>query len=382
MAVNLLSFASVMSTVGSVCLAILILLAMITVHEFGHYVAGKIFHFKINEFAIGFGPKLFSRTKKNGEVFSVRLLPLGGFCAFEGEDEENPHPDAFNNKRPWQRIIVLFAGAFMNYLLALLLIMISFFACGQLLLMAYRVDPADTTASGEYAINGLAFHDEDVIIRCEGKNIYLTSDLMSALEGKSEGDLVDFTVSRRTQEGRQVMDISVILRADADFENLTDTNTLWQCIGIYKQPLESGEGYQWQVYSMAYKGFGFFETIGRSFVYSFQIGGTIFKVLGQLLTGSLGLSAFGGPITTIRLTSEIASRGIQQFLEIAAYIGVNLAVFNLLPIPALDGSKIIFTVIEWIRGKPINRKVEAVIHAVGFVLLLGFAVLVDLLQLF
>ena len=382
MAVNLLSFASVMSTVGSVCLAILILLAMITVHEFGHYVAGKIFHFKINEFAIGFGPKLFSRTKKNGEVFSVRLLPLGGFCAFEGEDEENPHPDAFNNKRPWQRIIVLFAGAFMNYLLALLLIMISFFACGQLLLMAYRVDPADTTASGEYAINGLAFHDEDVIIRCEGKNIYLTSDLMSALEGKSEGDLVDFTVSRRTHEGRQVMDISVILRADADFENLTDTNTLWQCIGIYKQPLESGEGYQWQVYSMAYKGFGFFETIGRSFVYSFQIGGTIFKVLGQLLTGSLGLSAFGGPITTIRLTSEIASRGIQQFLEIAAYIGVNLAVFNLLPIPALDGSKIVFTAIEWIRGKPLNRKVEAVIHAVGFVLLLGFAVLVDLLQLF
>lgn len=382
MAVNLLSFASVMSTVGSVCLAILILLAMITVHEFGHYVAGKIFHFKINEFAIGFGPKLFSRTKKNGEVFSVRLLPLGGFCAFEGEDEENPHPDAFNNKRPWQRIIVLFAGAFMNYLLALLLIIISFFACGQLLLMTYRVDPADTTASGEYAINGLAFHDEDVIIRCEGKNIYLTSDLMSALEGKSEGDLVDFTVSRRTQEGRQVMDISVILRADADFENLTDTNTLWQCIGIYKQPLESGEGYQWQVYSMAYKGFGFFETIGRSFVYSFQIGGTIFKVLGQLLTGSLGLSAFGGPITTIRLTSEIASRGIQQFLEIAAYIGVNLAVFNLLPIPALDGSKIVFTAIEWIRGKPLNRKVEAVIHAAGFVLLIGFAILVDLLQLF
>lgn len=382
MAVNLLSFASVMSTVGSVCLAILILLAMITVHEFGHYVAGKIFHFKINEFAIGFGPKLFSRTKKNGEVFSVRLLPLGGFCAFEGEDEENPHPDAFNNKRPWQRIIVLFAGAFMNYLLALLLIIISFFACGQLLLMAYRVDPADTTYTENIDINGLSFHDEDVIIKCEGKNIYLTTDLMSALEGRQEGEKVQFTVSRKTEEGRQVMDISVILRSDADFENLTDTNTLWQCIGIYKQPLESGEGYQWQVYSMAYKGFGFFETIGRSFVYSFQIGGTIFKVLGQLLTGSLGLSAFGGPITTIRLTSEIASRGLQSFLEIAAYIGVNLAVFNLLPIPALDGSKIVFTAIEWIRGKPLNRKVEAVIHAAGFVLLIGFAILVDLLQLF
>ena len=382
MAVNLLSFAGVMSTIGSVCLAILILLAMITVHEFGHYVAGKIFKFKINEFAIGFGPKLFKHTKKNGEVFSVRLLPLGGFCAFEGEDADNPHPDAFNNKKPWQRIIVLFAGAFMNYLLALLLIVISFFACGQLLLMTYRVDPADTTYTENIDINGLSFHDEDVIIKCEGKNIYLTTDLMSALEGRQEGEKVQFTVSRKTEEGRQVMDISVILRSDADFENLTDTNALWRCIGIQQKFAEDGESYTWMVASAAYKGFGFFETIGRSFVYSFQIGGTIFKVLGQLFTGSLGLSAFGGPITTIRLTSEIASRGLQSFLEIAAYIGVNLAVFNLLPIPALDGSKIIFTVIEWIRGKPINRKVEAVIHAAGFVLLIGFAILVDLLQLF
>ena len=125
MALNLLAFSDVMKTIGSVLLAILILLAMITVHEFGHYVAGKIFKFKINEFAIGFGPALFNRTKKNGEVFSVRALPLGGYCAFEGEDEENSHPDAFNNKKPWQRIIVLFAGAFMNYLLERLLIITS-----------------------------------------------------------------------------------------------------------------------------------------------------------------------------------------------------------------------------------------------------------------
>ena len=208
---------------------------MITVHEFGHYVAGKIFKFKINEFAIGFGPKLFKHTKKNGEVFSVRLLPLGGFCAFEGEDADNPHPEAFNNKKPWQRIIVLFAGAFMNYLLALLLIIISFFACGQLLLMTYRVDPADTTYTENIDINGLSFHDEDVIIKCEGKNIYLTTDLMSALEGRQEGDKVQFTVSRKTEEGRQVMDISVILRSDADFENLTDTNALWRCIGIQQK---------------------------------------------------------------------------------------------------------------------------------------------------
>ena len=380
MTLALLSFAGVMRTVGAVCLAILILLAMVTVHEFGHYAAGKIFKFKINEFAVGFGPALLKHTKKNGEVISLRAFPLGGYCAFEGEDEENSHPDAFNNKKPWQRIIVLVSGALMNYLLALVLIMISFFACGQLLLMTYRVDPAESTQSG-IPVAGYTFCDEDVIIRCEGKNIYLTSDLMSALDGKKEGDLVSFTVSRKTDEGRKEMDVSVILRTDARFENLTDTDALWEAIGIAKQGAEDATQ-TYMVASAAYKGFGFFQTLGRSFAYSFQIGGTIFKVLGQLLTGDLGLSAFGGPITTIKLTSEIASRSLQQFLEIAAYIGVNLAVFNLLPIPALDGSKVVFTVIEWIRKKPLNRKVEGIIHAAGFVLLLGFAVLVDLLQLF
>lgn len=380
MSLALLSFAGVMRTIGAVCLAILILLVMVTVHEFGHYIAGKIFKFKINEFAVGFGPALLKHTKKNGEVVSLRVFPLGGYCAFEGEDEENSHPDAFNNKKPWQRIIVLVSGALMNYILALILIIISFYACGQLLLMTYRVDPAEYTQNG-IPIAGYTFCDEDVIIRCEGKNVYLTSDLMSALDGKKEGDLATFTVSRKTDEGRKVMDVSVILRADANFENLTDTNALWEAIGIAKQRAEDGTQ-TYMIASAAYKGFGFFETLGRSFVYSFQIGGTIFKVLGQLLTGDLGLSAFGGPITTIKLTSEIASRSLQQFLEIAAYIGVNLAVFNLLPIPALDGSKVVFTAIEWVRGKPLNRKVEGIIHAVGFVLLLGFAVLVDLLQLF
>ena len=108
----------------------------------------------------------------------------------------------------------------------------------------------------------------------------------------------------------------------------------------------------------------------------------MFTTLGQLLTGALGINKVGGTITTIKMTSEIVSYGFKYILEIMAYIGVNLAVFNLLPIPALDGSKVVFTAIEWIRGKPVNRKVEAIIHAVGLVLLFGFAIFVDLLQLF
>lgn len=364
-----LSVSSVMNTVLAVVLAILILLAMITVHEFGHYAAGKILKFKINEFAIGFGPKLFRRvSKKSGEAFSIRLFPLGGYCAFDGEDAEGDNPDSFNNKAPWKRIIVLISGPLMNYILALLLVIISLFSFGQMLFKVGAVTPADETYA-EYSLCA-----DDLITNANGRGIYLTTDLMSALKGKSEGDIVEFTVLR----GGEKQEVQIKLRADCDFENSEDTKKLWTALGIGTYQAEDGLNY-WSVGVESHR-FGFFETIGRSFVYSFKIAGTIFKVLGELLTGHLGLSSMGGPVTTIKLTSEIASQSFQNFLEIAAYIGVNLAVFNLLPIPALDGSKVIFCLIEWIFRKPIPRKVEAVIHAAGFILILVFAVLVDILQ--
>ena len=358
-----------MNTVWAVILAILILLAMITVHEFGHYAAGKALKFKINEFAIGFGPKLFKRvSKKSGEAFSIRALPLGGFCAFAGEDEEVESGDGFNDKAPWKRIIVLVAGPLMNYLLALLLIIISLFSFGQMMFKVTGVAPIEEKYA-EYALC-----ENDIICEADGKGIYLTTDLMSALKGRKEGDIVQFDVIR---DGKR-QTVEIMMRSDCDFKNSEQTNKLWNALGIGTYQAEDGVSY-WAI-SVENHRFGFFTTIGHSFVYSFKIAGTIFKVLGELLTGHLGLSAMGGPVTTIKLTSQIASQGMQNFIEIAAYIGVNLAVFNLLPIPALDGSKVIFCLIEWIFKKPVPRKVEAIIHAVGFVLILGFAVLVDVLQ--
>lgn len=405
-------------TIGSVILAILILLAMITIHEFGHYIAGKIFKFKINEFSIGFGPALFKhRSKKSDELFAVRLIPLGGFCAFAGEDgldeeettqaapfeemstdaatnavapaqEEKPVDKSgyFTNRPCWQRIIVLVAGAFMNYLLALILIMVGFFAYGQTMVAVYKAEDA----TGEYI--GYSLQDYDILLQVNGKNLYLTNDIAQALNGKKERELVDIRVSRAVNfrweadeegnehpkfDGREEITVKVMLRTDVNVNNSTDFDSVWKAIGIKYETSEAGEEYY--LASSLYR-FGFWETLGRSFVYSFQIAGSIFRILGELLTGKLGLSAFGGPVTTITMTSQIVSRGFRYFLEIAGYIGVNLAVFNLLPIPALDGSKVVFTIIEWVRGKPISRKVEAIIHAVGFVLLLGFAVLVDILQ--
>lgn len=405
---------NVWSTIGSVALAILILLVMITVHEFGHYIAGKIFKFKIDEFSIGFGPALCKRkSKKTGQVFALRLIPLGGYCAFAGEDgledaaetpsaqppAEEPFPEMaqkpenvppknvpqaaekavdksgyFTNRPCWQRIIVLISGALMNYLLAVLLIVICFFAYGQTMVAVYKAEPT-AEIPAEYQLQ-----DYDVLLAADGQALYLTNDLAIILNGKKAGDRVQMRISRvvewesDTPLRREEMDVTIVLRTDVNVENSSDLDGVWAALG-FQNDAESG----YQIAGALYR-FGFWETLGRSFMYSFKIAGSIFRVIGELFTGRLGLSALGGPVTTISMTSQIASSGGRGFLEISGFIGVNLAVFNLLPIPALDGSKVIFTAIEWVRGKPVNRKVEAIIHAVGFLLLLGFAILVDVLQ--
>jgi len=381
------------TAVLSIFLAVLILLAMVTIHEFGHYVAGRILGFKINEFAIGFGPAIFKRKgKKTGTTFSIRIFPLGGYCAFAGEDGEEeqteksevfdelkeegdeekksgvqPQGANFVDQAPWKRIIVLIAGAFMNYLLALILITVGFFAFGQ---PSYKIRSVDnnTEYSAEYSFVG-----GDVILTADGTTVYLATDLISALNGKSAGDKVGFTVLR---EGNRE-NIEIVLRSDCDFKNSSEVSKIWRALGAGTR--EEDGGLYWDVTAENCR-FNFGETLGRSFGYSFRMAGSIFKVLGELLTGNLGLNAMGGPVTTIKVTGQMAVQGFESFLQVASYIGVNLAVFNLLPIPALDGSKVIFCLIEWIFRKPVPRKVEAIIHAVGFVLILGFAVLVDIMQ--
>ena len=468
MIVNLLAngaVASAFKTAGYVLLAVLILMIMITVHELGHYLVGKAFKFKINEFAIGMGPAIFKRTMKSGEIFSIRLFPFGGFCAFDGEDQDGDDPDAFNNKKPWQRILVLVAGATMNYLLALLIIIISMSAYGQSTLgMQYgRHDEAIYGTSIEEQIPAdKSINDGEYIVSLtrDGKksNIYMTVDLISSLNHAKKGDVV----TAELISGGKTVKRDIILRSDVECKNLTEVTKAYDALGMgYAMQLEANGsspfikgdflikigapdveyknatfvytpddvayvlkdkavgdtvwfwttrdtkyvytfGSSWSAcektgegvmnylgiketarnyyVTATYVKYGFFKTIGHSFGYSFKIGGTVFRTLGQLLTGKLGLNAVGGTITTIKTTSEVISYGFRYALEIMAFIGVNLAVFNLLPIPALDGARVVFCVIEWIRKKPVSRKVEGIIHAVGLIVILGFAILVDILQ--
>ena len=444
-------------------LAVLGLMVMITVHEFGHYIVGKIFKFKINEFAIGMGPAIYKRTKKNGEVFSVRALPLGGYCAFEGEDEENPSENAFNNKAPWKRILVLLAGATMNYLLALVIIIVSTNVYGASTLQSSVVrqsaEYTESLQSGDYI---LSIKNGD-----KKTDIVLSSDLVSAVNHSKKGDLVYAEIIRNTGEESEYLTVPVRLREDVECKNLTEVNEVYSALGIgsamqivvrgdesgalktgdyiigYKtseeskdytyifdyedfkslvkdktagdklvfyvysngmytnNPIVLGEAwesvdkenekevlsyfrissYEYSYYTGGgYLKVGFFRSIPRSINYSVKIGGTILKTLGELISGKLGIRSVGGTVTTIVATTKIIRYGLVYALEIFSFIGVNLAVFNLLPIPALDGSRIVFCIIEWIRKKPVDRKVEGIIHAIGFIFILGFAVLVDLLQ--
>ena len=409
--VNLLSMASVMKTVGGVLLAIVILLAMVTIHEFGHYLVGKWLGFKINEFAVGFGPAILKkRSKKTGELFALRIIPLGGYCAFDGEDEgdepeqekpieaepfaemtadaeqtsvdasveevaEYPEPKGarFNDQKPWKRILVLLAGATMNYLLALFLIVVMFACFGR---PVYQVVKKEAPVTEEPTAVQTLTDEElpdtlqtgDVILKIDGKTMYMLTDYMDALDDKKAGETVDVLLVRNGEK----QTVTLTLTADADIQNMSDTSTLLAAMGF-----TAGEGMMTTTVRE-----NPFVLVGNSVMYSGKVGGSVLRSLGELLTGKLSIRSMGGPVTTITVTAEAASNGIVSFLSIASFIGVNLAVFNLLPIPALDGSKVIFCLIEWIRKKPINRKVEAMIHFVGIIFLFGFAILVDVLQLF
>lgn len=441
---NQLLAASAWARIGGIVLAIVILLAMVTIHEFGHYIVGKWLGFRINEFAVGFGPAILKkRSKKTGELFALRVIPLGGYCAFDGEDDaseeeekaernveqkaeetepfeelsaqrENPeniqndggsvalndengektdaetdYPEPqgkrFNDQPPWKRILVLIAGATMNYLLALLIILCMFAVSGRPVYEVVKHAPPENPHENAVQTYETGLQTGDVILEINGKTLYLITDYMSALDGKKKGDTVDVLVLR---EGKK-QTVELTLYEDSTAKSMSDANTVLFALGVAARAEVTNENDETVMQVVRGGGFdsatvkdGFFGVIGHSFVYSWKIGGTILRTLGELLTGKLGLSSMGGPVTTIQMTSEAATQGLGSFLNIAALIGVNLAVFNLLPIPALDGCKVIFCVIEWIRKKPVNRKVEAMIHFAGIIFLFGFAILVDLLQLF
>lgn len=362
------TFIEVLTTIGYVLIALLCLMAMVVVHEFGHYIAGKVLGFKINEFAIGFGPRIVKITnKKNGEIFSIRPIPLGGFCQFEGEDEEidaETNPKAFNNQKPWKRLIVLFNGAFFNFLSAIILISLVFTFFGQILPVVH------TVYEEGYVGSNAILQEGDVILAVNGKqmNVLMPDDATRAIA--KIGDTGYLTILRNGQTMKAEIRKSYVFQRDNEGNILTDENgnTL------------TAKAFGFTIYP-AYVKLNFFRSLGRSFGYCFFMVYKILWSIGQLFTGAIKFTeSAGGPITIISTMSNAVQSGFGVLCYVVCLISANLAVMNLLPLPALDGSRMVFTVIEWIRKKPINRKVEGVIHFVGIIILFAIAILADLFQ--
>ena len=429
----LCDFVSVMRTVGYVLLAFVVLMIMVLIHETGHYTAGKLLGFQINEFSVGMGPKVFSRKKKNGEVFSLRLLPLGGFCAFEGESDDTDNPKAFHKQKPWKRLIVLFSGAFFNFISAILIAIIVFSCYGETVFVVNNVYEYTTEANQQ-------LQSGDIIYKVNGKNVYM----LDTLGRYFTDDAMTFTVLRpKTVDGKtvyeqvQLHDITqqefvtvTISKIDGEFYS-TDSEarklkkndmvykvngeliseagqfySLWQqsdgaCIltvfdgeKTYDYTLDTSLylNNQLSIKESPYKGigispryekykFGFGESLARVVPYCCEVGMLVLRTIGGLITGAVGIESVGGPITTISMTSQVIQTGFGNVLMLIVLISVNLAVFNLLPVPALDGCQMIFVLIEWIARKPVNRKVQGYINGIGLIVLIVLMILIDILKL-
>lgn len=418
-----------------ILLALVILLVMITVHEFGHYIAGKILGFKINEFAIGFGPALFKRKRKDGEIFSIRALPLGGFCAFEGEDEEGkgedgkPNPEAFNNKPGWKRLIVLLSGVTFNFLFGVLTAAIYLMVSGfSVPVISGSVDSTEKTGSG--------LKSGDIVLAVNGKTIEAYRSFTSLIEdyGKDEtfvvtverdGNVIDIESAKHKYgafyyvydasyfDGKLFDENGVAIEMGDFLSNIMSQSTesettenAGKCEALktylstvykdkehtvsYADETEFAKlvdgGYFTYIQSGVSMGisfsyiaedYGFFEAILKAWPFCFYLCGMILSALAGLFTGATALKDMGGTVTAVSQIAEISQMGMSYLLLLLPLLAMNLAVFNVLPIPSLDGARAVFVIIEMIRRKPINRKVEGWIHTIGLFLLLGMVIFFD-----
>lgn len=354
--------------------AILILLLMITIHEAGHYFAGKLLGFGITEFSIGLGPKLLSRKMRSGETFSVRMLPLGGYCAFESEEAEDNAPQAreevfpetrdektvaedktaekrtFETRKPWKRILVLLAGPMFNLISAIVFSFIYILAAGYAVPTVSGFD-IDSETGERYAVQ---LEEGDVITAVNGKKITFMTSASDLFAETGKGESAVFTVER-----------------DGDTVD----------VEVEKQYIDAGEESGWRFgitteYIRRENGFG--GALLYCVPYTFELSWAIIGSFGMLFTGQIPLTDMSGPVGTVGIIASYSAANPMNILLFLPLIASNLAIFNLLPIPALDGARIIFVLIEWIRKKPVNRKVEGTIHAVGLMALLAFVVVIDL----
>lgn len=339
----------------SVVIAIVVFCVIILLHEFGHFIAAKLCGIYVKEFALGMGPVIFKKQGKE-TTYAIRALPIGGSCSFEedlGEDIDDagnvvqtpPNPRAFNRKPVWQRMIVILAGPIMNLLLGYIVVIIS--------LCTAPVMASTTIAEfRDQSVSSNVLQVNDEILSIDGTTIFSISDVTYKLQNSDrrsdDGNLVfDFTVRRNGEK--------VVLK---DVEFMTTENSDGST-GIY---------FDFRVYQLEKT---FINVVTEAFRECASTARLIFMTLIDLIRGKYGLNTLSGPIGVGTIIAEAVSKyTFSDFMYIVSLITINVGVFNLVPIPALDGCRFVFLVIEAIRRKPVKPQVEGMVHFVGFILLM------------
>ena len=339
----------VWSKVWTIAVALLFFGVIIMIHEFGHFICAKLCKVKVNEFSIGMGPAVFKK-KKGETTYAVRCLPIGGYVSMEGEDENSTDERAFNNKPLLQRILIVAAGAIMNLILGVIIMAVLLSTTKDLI----GTNTIHSFYDGATSVNyGLQAGDK--IVKIDGHRVFSERDL-SFLMGRSQDGVIDFTVERNGEK---------VELNDVKFQT-TEQNGVtlitYDFIIVGEKPT-------------------FKSALKNSFTQSASIARLVWLSLFDIVTGRYGASELAGPVGTVDIIADVTAsaatnRNMDDLLFIMALITINLGVANLLPLPALDGGRLFFLIIEAIRRKPINPKYEGYVHAAGLALLMLLMVFV------
>ncbi|HIT93685.1 MAG TPA: RIP metalloprotease RseP [Candidatus Faecivivens stercoripullorum] len=324
----------------SILLTLLIFAAIIIIHECGHFFAARLCGVRVNEFAIGMGPTLLRFGKKETR-YSLRLFPIGGFVAMEGESDQSNDPRAFCNQAVWKRMIIVCAGAVMNLVLGFVIILA--LTIPNKTLASTTIAEFSEGASTE--ASGLMVGDE--ITHINGRRMWVDSDIIFALSTDEDG-VVDMTVRR---DGEKV-----------SLENVVFTKENGTLVIDFK---------------VVGKQRGLINTLGYSLGKTASIGRLIWISIGQLVTGQAAISDLSGPIGTAQAVGEATKAGTSTVMNLFAFITVNVGIFNILPIPALDGGRLVFLLFEAVTRRRIKPEYEAYVHFAGFVLVILLFVFVS-----
>ncbi len=348
----------------TVIVSLLVFCFLICIHEFGHYITARIFKVTINEFSIGFGPELVSyESKKTGIKYKLAMFPLGGYVAMAGEDEESDDPNAFNKKPAWQRFIITAAGAAVNILLGFvaMIIIVAFINIGN---TTYNMPMDEATLTERYENVDVSYRSADYGL--------LHGDEIIAVNGKRVriADELSYYVMRY---GNEPVDLTVI--RDGDEMTLEDV----------RFPTTENQGQVFGVadfYITGLKDKNVFSVFSLAFRKAALVMRMCWESIIDLISGRYTVEAVSGPIGISSAIGDAAKQGVLSLLNIAVVISINLGFMNLLPIPALDGGRLITILIEMITRKKIPAKIEQMINGIGLILLLVLSVVIMLKDVF